>query len=223
MTEELALEQGVVEHCAIECNERALATAVGDMDRLGDELLARARFSLNQDGRTQRTDLLDQVEDPPHLRAFGHHGVKAVVAAKLSAQVLQLVHEPAPLERSFHQETQVVGFIRLREIIVGAGFHGTQGVGRVAVGGEHDDSHRHLFLAQAREQLEAAHIGHAQIGDHEVKRLGAKSLQSHPSVARRLDLVVLDFQYLAQVVAIELHVVDHQDSPCHDFLPSFEE
>ena len=50
MAEELALEEGVVQYGAIEGDERALAAAVGDMNRLGDELLASARLALNQDG-----------------------------------------------------------------------------------------------------------------------------------------------------------------------------
>ena len=49
---------------AVEGDERAVAPGVGRVDRLGDQLLAGAGFSPDQDRRAERADVLDQVEDP---------------------------------------------------------------------------------------------------------------------------------------------------------------
>ena len=119
--------------------------------RLGDQLLACSGFAQQQDRRPQRADLLDEVEDPPHLRALGNHRMEAVVLAQLGPQLLELVDQPPSLQDPFDEEAEMIRIIGFGQKIVRAGFHGAQSIGGVAVGGEHDDSHRDSLRAGWKE------------------------------------------------------------------------
>ena len=77
--------------------------------------------------------------------------------------------------------------------------------------------------AQAGKKVESAQVGHAQVGDHQMKRFAAQPLQRRAAIRRRLDLVALNLQDPPEVVAVELHVIDRQNAPGHRALPSFEE
>ena len=75
--------------------------------------------------------------------------------------------------------------------------------------------------AQAGKKLESAQVGHAQVGDYQMKRFASQPLQRHVAIGRRLDLIALNLQNLSEVIPIELHVVDSQNPSAHRALPSF--
>ena len=105
VAEQLALQEVVVQDRAVQRDERPLAADVGGVDRLRDQLLARPGLAVDQDGRAERADLLDQVEDLPHLRALRDDVVEAVVLAHLLAELLQLVDQPPALQDAADHES----------------------------------------------------------------------------------------------------------------------
>ena len=73
--------------------------------------------------------------------------------------------------------------------------------------------------AQAGKKVESAQVGHAQIGDHQMKGFAAQPLQRRAAIRRCLDLMALNLQDPPEVVAVELHVIDRQNAPGHRALP----
>src|SRR5262249_17616274 len=63
MTEQLAFEQAGRDRRAIELDQRAFAPGAQVVNGAGDQLLARAGFAANQDGRIGGRDRLDLFED----------------------------------------------------------------------------------------------------------------------------------------------------------------
>ena len=124
VTEQLAFEQGIVQDGAIEGDERSAPAGIGGVEGAGDQLLARARLTVDQHRRADRADLLDQVEDLAQLRALGDHGVEVVAVAGLLAELLQLVDQLAALEDPPDQEPEMVGIVGLGDEVIGAGLHG---------------------------------------------------------------------------------------------------
>ncbi len=212
MTEELAFQQRVVQDRAVERDERARSPRIGRVKCLGDQLLARPGLALDQDRRADRPDLLDQVEQLADLRALRNHGVKVIVAAHLLAQLLELVDQLAALEDPLDQEAEMVGVVGLGDEIVGARLHGPQRLGRVAERGQNDHSHRQPLGAHLGQQVEPAQVGHPQVGDHQVVSLGAELIPGRAAVAGGIDFKAVGFEDLAEMMAVELHVVDGEDA-----------
>ncbi len=171
VAEELALEQCVVKHRTVQRDERLVPAAARGMKGLGNQLLACSGLTQDEHGGSERPDLLDQVEDLPHLRTLGDHRVKAVVFLELFPQFLELVDQPSPFEGPLDEEAKVIRVIRLGQKIVRSGLHRPERIGSVAVGGEHDDSNRDPLGPEAGEKIKAAHVGHPEIGDHQMKGL----------------------------------------------------
>ena len=90
----------------------------------------------------------------------------------------------------------------------------------VAESGQDDHADGQLLGAHLRQQLEPAQVGHAQVGDHQVVFLGSEAIPGRSAVAGRVDLEVVGFEDLAEMMAVELHVVDDEDSASHAALPS---
>src|SRR5439155_22559706 len=68
VSEELALEQRLRERRAVQTHERFVRARRVAADRLGDELLARAALSEDEDARLRRRDLPDHLQEELHLR-----------------------------------------------------------------------------------------------------------------------------------------------------------
>ena len=186
---------------------------------LRDQLLAGAGLALDQDRRADRPDLLDQVEELADLRALGNHRVKMIVAAHLLAQLLELVDELAAIEDALDQEPEMIGLVRLGHEIVGPRLHRPQRLGRVAERGQHDHAHRKPLGAHLRQQVQPVQVGHPQVGDHQVVSLSSKLIPGRAAVADGVDFESVGFEDLAEMMAIELHVVDDEDA-AHMVLPS---
>ena len=73
---------------------------------------------------------------------------------------------------SRHQQPQLGGARqRLLQVVERPQLHRLQRVVDRAMGGDHDDLHLRLILAQAPEQIHAAHAGHLEIGQHHLEAL----------------------------------------------------
>ena len=212
VAEELAFQQRVVQDGAVERHERTGPARIGGVQRLRDQLLAGPGLALDQDRRAHRPDLLDQVEQLANLRALGDHRVKMIVAAHLLAQLLELVDQLAAIEDALDQEPEVIGLVGLGDKIVGAGLHRPERLGRVAERGQDDHAHRKPLGAHLREQIQSAQVGHPQVGDHQVVSLGSKLVPGRAAVADGVDFKAVGFENLAEVMAVELHVVDGEDA-----------
>ncbi len=71
-------------------------------------------------------------------------------------------------------------------------------------------------LRSAGEEVDAAHVGHLEVGQHHVEGLVPERLEGVPAVAGRDALVPLRFQDHLEDVPLVLLVVDDEDAPLHE-------
>jgi hypothetical protein len=86
----------------------------------------------------------------------------------LFAQRAVFALQQLPLLGLSERQHDLVRFERLLNVVVGAGLHGFDRQVHVAVGA-HDDHGGVVVLGlQRRQQVEAAHLGHSNVGQHEI-------------------------------------------------------
>ena len=77
---------------------------------------------------------------------------------------------------------------RLFQKVDGADLHRLDRQRHVAMAGDDDDRHVDFHFAQSPQQIDAAHSGHAHVGDHAARPSpGAPPGRPRPSVGRHLD------------------------------------
>ena len=136
----------------------------------GDEFLSRAAFTGDHHAAGLGGDRFDQVEEFAHLRARADNVVEAGELAKTAAQIARLFFQGLRFGVLFHCGTKFIEQpIAFNDVAVGAEVHGVNG----GVDGWHasDENEccrrRHLFAVA--QKLQAVHIGHADIGNHDVE------------------------------------------------------
>ena len=127
------------------------------MNHVGQEFLAGAGFAGNQDGTRGRGNLVDRLEDFPHLggvsqeavQDLGFHklvgGLVLLLGLDFLGNVFQLLHRSG-----FHQET------------VGAPCDSAGGAGPVLVVAEYKNLNARIFLFQEADHV---HVGMRQQGN----------------------------------------------------------
>ena len=90
------------------------------MDGLRDQLLAGARFADDQHGRRRRRRLLDDLVDPPHLRAVADDAAEAALLAQLPAQHLVLALLRVELGDALQQQPQLLRIDRFGQVVLRA-------------------------------------------------------------------------------------------------------
>ena len=103
-SKELGLEQGLDDRGAVDGDEGALAPATELVNLPGDELLARARFTLDENGEICRGDALDSIAHGPNREARTNQRRRAVdtIAAGMAPSLssFNLEDEPGDMRRS---------------------------------------------------------------------------------------------------------------------------
>jgi hypothetical protein len=213
VAEQLALQQGLGERGAVEGDEGLGRPRSERVDGAGQLALAGAALAGEQDGGPRSGDLLGEAIDLLHRRAGAEQALEAaaVALAQLSAEVLGLGPQRAALHRPLDGEDEAVDVDRLHQIVVGAGAHGRDGGGDLAEGGGDDDGQAAVLLAQAREQLHAVHLRHAQVGDHDVGGELVGRAQAGGAVGLDAHGEALLPEQLLQASACAGLVVDHED------------
>ena len=113
------------------------------------------------------------------LEAAGLRG-DALLERVLIVAVLE--HEPPLLERLPHARADFLEVERLGEVVHRADRQTAHGDLDVGDGGDHDDGRVGLALAHLAQQLDAVHLRHAQIAQHERHRLPLEHRQRFDAV-----------------------------------------
>ena len=137
VAEELALEQGVRNRRAVDRDEALFPARREIVQRPGEELLARPRFTEDQDRCGRRRDLLDRAADAQHRRITGddaRHRRRFLHCLQPLVLRLQVVDAECPVDRP----GQELGLERLGAEIMRAETDRLQGVRTVVLSGQHD-------------------------------------------------------------------------------------
>ena len=170
MAEEFAFEERRRKRRAVHGHERAGSARRKVVEGPRDELLARAARAFHEDRGARRGDLADLVEKPLHRGRRAHHAAEAVLVVETLAQLRVFGFEIARAQGPLQHEVELVEVDGLGEEVAGAGLHGLDGGFHRAVGGEEDANRVGEALAHGLEERNAVAAGHANVGEHDVRR-----------------------------------------------------
>jgi hypothetical protein len=181
------------------------------------ELFADAALPRDQHRRLEVGDLRDSLEHGLHLARLGGELLEAGLLADLLLEGAVLAAERLALLRLLQGEEQLLGLEGLGDVVVGPRFDCFDRQVQASVGAHDDDGDLGALGFQGREQVEAAHLGHAHIGEHEVGSERLEQAQRLLAVGGGLDLVPVTAQEGAHDKAQVLFIVDYQDTAHRSF------
>ena len=222
VAEQLALEEGLGERRAGHLDEGLVAPRAVLVERLGEELLPGAALSEEQDRGRGGGHLTDRLEHRQHLRALAHEIVEAVLLLEPLAQGASLLEQALPVQGLLEHDLELIDVDRLGEVVLGSELHGLDRGLHRAVGGHEDDHRLGADLLDLREELEAVHARHPEVGEDDVGLDLLEQLQSRARVVgpRHLVAVFLE-QRLQRSCRVDLVVDDHDPTlDAHDFSPA---
>src|SRR5262249_52889160 len=113
VAEELALEQRVRKGRTIDGHEAAILTLSLVVDGACGELLARPRFTVDEDGGVVVRQHADRLEDLVHDAVTTHHVREGVAVRELATEVVDLLEQPALLQDLLRGEEDLLLLERL--------------------------------------------------------------------------------------------------------------
>jgi hypothetical protein len=201
VAEEFGFEQVLVDGGAVDGLEHLRDARRLAVDGARDEFLARARLAADEDRRVRARDLENHLLDRLHLGRGGDDLL--VQGVELGERAADGLQKRLALEGLF----EVVECAAAERLL-----------GRLdgAVRGEQQDDDGGVEGEELREQLDAVHARHLQVGEREVEASLARDAQRRLARRGRRHVVALARQNHLQNLALRLLVVNDQDAfACH--------
>ena len=213
VAEELALQEILGDGAAVDRHEVTGAPRAPPMQRARDELLARPALAGDEHRGLEVGDLGDGAEDVLHRLALRQNRLELMLFANLFAQRAVFASECLALFGLAQREHDLVVFEGLLHVVVSARLDRLERVVDVAVGAHDDDRRFVTFGLERRQQIEAAHFGHAHVGEHHVGTERVHQRERLFTALGGLDFVPLSLQQRAQDDPLVLFVVDNEHTP----------
>ena len=159
MPEKFAVEQLRCGGAAVMRDERPLAEARQTMDGSGDKFLAGSRLARDQDARVAASGQEEQVPDCHH--GFAHSDNLGRIA--IGARVPRASHDSFP-----GGSEQDIGRDGFHKVIRGSSLNRLYDRGGVTRRSDDNDRDLRPPLLDQRQELQAFHVGQAQVEDDEV-------------------------------------------------------
>ena len=182
------------------------------MDRARHQLLAGAALALNQNGRSARRRLDDEVEHLPHPRASADD-VRELVIPLLDVlpEVAVLVEQAPPLHRVADDDEHLVVLERLGDVVERARFHrGNRALDR-RVRRDDDDVEVLVDPLQLVERRDAVQARHHDVDDGRVERQRARHFETFRARGCHAHVVAFARQQRLENLAHDLFVVDDEN------------
>ena len=179
-------------------DKRMLAAPAQLMNRLGDELLAGARFAVDEHRRGGRRRLLDDAVDRPQRRRVADHLAEAAVVLELPPQARHLAQRALALGDVLKQRAQALRIDRLRQVVVRAFFHRRDSGVDAALRRDQDEGDIGQLILDAPQQLEAVHPRHDHVGQHGRRPVGGDLLEAFLAVGGALGFIAPGAHQLGQ-------------------------
>ena len=196
----------------VDRNEGPVAPRGIQVNRLGDQLLARPAFALQQHRRAAGCNLRDQVENLEHGFALAHDVLKVVTLFERALELNVFFFRFLASDGRTHVGQQFFVVPRLLDEVCGSGLHGAHRVLHRAIGRDHDDGLLRVQHSNLRQHVHPVLIGERQVEQDHVK--GTFSNLRHPftSVPCHRDCVALELQERFERFPNFRFVVDDEDS-----------
>ena len=210
VAEQFALQQRGGKPGAMDGHQRLLGPRAQVVDRLGDHLLARAGFPLDEHRRARRRHLLHQLEHRPHPRRLPDHVLQPKTSVQLPVKIRVFDLQGLLAQHAGDPHLQFLDLQPpLGNVVVGAPLHGFHGDILRPVGG-HEDAHRRPRQGlRPNDQLHAVLSRQAQIGQQHLETLPFEEVQGVRGILGHVDIVTI-LQSGAQTVPRRLFVVHDQ-------------
>ncbi len=212
VAEQLRLDQVLRDGRAVDLDERPFGPLAVVVDGVGDQLLAGAVLTLDEDVRFARRHALDELEEVLHLLALADDVLELVAILQLLLQLLVLVDQRLLLDRLLQLVEQALGVDRLLEKVEGAGLHRFDRPRNVALPGDDDDLGLGLELLELAHQFDAVDVRQHHVGDHGVRTPGAEEFLAARADECSPHLVASMLQQNLQPLGHRRLVVDGQDT-----------
>jgi hypothetical protein len=167
VSEQLALDQLAGDRGAVDAHEGPALAQGEPVDRAAHELFARPALTEDEHARARRRHPLELAVEPLHGRALADH---LVALLDLRGQPHHLAREPRGVELVLHADEHALAAHGLLEEVARAELDRLHRVvdRRVTAHHDHRQLARRVVLADALEQIEAAHARQHQIEDREL-------------------------------------------------------
>ena len=139
MAKKFRLQQALRQRAAIDRDERRELAAAVEMQRAGDEFLARAAFAKDEDGAVRIGDALDHFADGLHLGRRADELAELIFLLELLAEIKIFGNRFVVGKGALDAQVEFVELEGFFQVIVGAIFHGVHGGFNGAERG--DDNH----------------------------------------------------------------------------------
>src|SRR5258708_33546001 len=183
------------------------------MDVARDDFFTRTGLTLNQHGRFGGGDRFGQAQHiEPASRVADGTGTRGSFAAfDLLGKRPVLDARLAVLGRSLEDGEELVVVKRLLYVIEGALIHRLHGTLQRGLRRHQNDGRVRVLLPRRSKNLDAADVGHADIGEHDVRLDRAEALQSLAATARRVRVEARIAQEDAERFQNALLIVDDEN------------
>ena len=132
-------------------------------------------------------------------------------SSRARSQSSNLLDQSLMLEGPVHGQDQLIEVDWLRDVVVGAGFHGLDRRLNRAEGRDHDDGRFGVLGTKAAQHFHAGDTRHFQIGDDERRHLLLRQRERLLRVGSRDDLVAGLFELQLHHSPQAFIVIYHQD------------
>ncbi len=219
MAEQDALDQVLRDRAAVDGHERLRFAGALALDGAGDQLLADARFALDEDGDRRIGGAFAELDDPLHGLAAGDEVGEAEIAIGGGLHAGDLAGQRLDPKRVLDGDLEPLGAYRLHHEIDGAGAHGRDGGIDAAMGGLHDDGWLARQGPHGRQHRHAVRAGHDEVEKDEADFAGAISLERGKGAIAAVggfDVVAEPLDGLFENTTLCRVVIDDQDALGHD-------
>jgi len=179
VAEHLGFEQRLGEGGAVDRDQRFAGAAAVLVNELGDDFLAGAALSADKDGGIGGRDLAGQLDRLTEEGRDADQGDGVAVAMLLQHLLAELAGLPTHHDRvgsAADQDLEVGRAEGLGEIIPGSGAQRLDAGSDARVAGHHDDDGVLILLERGAQDLEAGHLRHVEIDEHDIELAALEEL-----------------------------------------------
>ncbi len=212
VTKQLGFEQGLGQGGAIDRHEGLGRSRRALVDGACDQLLAGTRLAHYQHGRGRGGDACDQLVDIEHALALAFDVGDLALAATRGRRRVRFGGKAPALEGARHGQAELFDVEGLGHVVVGPVADGFHGAGDIAEGGDENDRRGRRFFGEGAQHVQPADPLHAHIRQDQIVASASRSLDGGRAVVHGFDIETLAAQDLAQQIARDRVVFDHQHS-----------
>ena len=198
VSEELTLDERIRNRRAIDVDERARHPMREPVQHARDQLLPRPRLAKDEDSGVAARNALDQRKHRLHWRELCDDFRLRLGQRQPLVKQRVFAGELALFIGASHHHIDLRHAVGLREVIVRAELHGADRRLDGAVAGNDDDLGRRELLADLPEHLETIHLGHHDVQQRHIERLGPQRVERGAAIGEDRHLIAASLEKLLE-------------------------